>query len=119
MSDESGGWEVYVQPFQAPGEKLRLSTNGGAQPRWRKDGRELFYLALDGTMMAVPITAGVTLTPGIPKSLFQTGITVGPTIDQFAVTGDGQRFLLAVPLEFAPPITVVLNWTAALPKWRP
>jgi Tol biopolymer transport system component len=115
-SDELGRWEVYVQPLQAPGEKLRLSTNGGAQPRWRKDGRELFYLALDGTMMAVPITAGATLVPGIPKSLFQTGITVNPTIDQFAVTGDGQRFLLVLPLESAPPISVVLNWSAALPK---
>jgi len=116
MSDESGSWEVYVQPLQAPGEKLRLSTNGGGQPRWRKDGRELFYLAFDGTMMAVPITAGATLSPGIPESLFQTGITVNPVLDQFAVTGDGQRFLLAVPLEFAPPITVVLNWTALLKK---
>jgi len=116
ISDESGRWEVYVQPFQSPGEKLRLSTNGGGQPRWRKDGRELFYLALDGTMMAVPISAGVTISPGIPNSLFQTGITVNPVVDQFAVTGDGQRFLLAVPLEFAPPISVVLNWTALLKK---
>ena len=74
-SEESGRPEIYVQPFQEPGEKLRISTNGGLQPRWRGDGKELFYLALDGTMMAVPFRAGTTLEPSIPQSLFQTGIT--------------------------------------------
>ena len=122
-SEESGRPEIYVQPFQGPGEKLRISANGGGQPRWRKDGKELFYLALDGTMMAVPIIpirGGATLEAGAPKELFQTGLNVNPTIDQFAVTGDGQRFLLDLPLseESATPISVVLNWTAELRRSR-
>jgi Tol biopolymer transport system component len=116
ISDESGRWEVYVQPLQGAGEKLRVSSNGGGQPKWRGDGRELFYLALDGTMMAVPIQAGAVLVPGSPTSLFQTGISPSPGLDQYAVTADGQRFLVITPLpgEAASPITVIQNWPAAL-----
>ena len=66
-SNESGRAEAYIQPFQTPGEKLRLSVNGSGPLSWRGDGKELFYLALDGTMMAVPIQAGATLEPGIPQ----------------------------------------------------
>ncbi len=55
QSDESGRWEVYVQPFVGPGGKLQISTNGGAQVRWRRDGKELFYIGLDNRLMAVPI----------------------------------------------------------------
>ncbi len=55
QSNESGRDEVYVQPFPGPGAKVRISTNGGAQMRWRRDGKELFYIALDGRLMAVPI----------------------------------------------------------------
>ena len=118
-SEESGDFEVYVQPFLKAGEKLRVSSNGGGQPRWRGDGKELFYLALDGRMMAVPISAGAAIELGVPKSLFQTGLTnVIPTFPQYVVTRDGQRFLVnASMLETSPtPITVVLNWTAGLEK---
>jgi Tol biopolymer transport system component len=55
QSDESGRVEIYVQPFSGPGERERISTNGGAQVRWRGDGKELFYVALDGRLMAVPV----------------------------------------------------------------
>jgi hypothetical protein len=115
ISDESGQFEVYVQPFQGEGERLRISTEGGGQPRWRGDGREIFYLALDGTMMVVTMSGEDTLEPSVPEPLFQTDIAVVPTIDQFAVTSDGQRFLILTPTEeAAASITVVLNWTASL-----
>ncbi len=119
MSNESGRYEVYVQPFPGPGPTLRLSTGGGAQPRWRGDGRELFYLAPAGALMAVDIKAGATLRPGVPRRLFSTTVAVEhPTFDQYAVTADGQRFLVLVPVGDASssPITVVLNWTAGLKK---
>ena len=115
-SNESGRVEAYIQPFQTPGEKLRLSVNGSGPVSWRGDGKELFYLALDGTMMAVPIQAGDAMEPGIPQSLFQTGIATATVLRQFAVTEDGQRFLLLAPLpaESATAITVVLNWNVRL-----
>jgi hypothetical protein len=117
-SEESGQFEVYVQPFQAKGEKLRISTGGGGQPRWRGDGRELFYLALDGTMMAVEMREGDTLRHAIPEPLFPTGITVDPTIDQYAVTSDGQRFLIQSPAQDGAPssIVVVINWIEELKR---
>ncbi|MBI4478398.1 MAG: PD40 domain-containing protein [Acidobacteria bacterium] len=116
-SNESGSYEVYVQPFPTPGDRVRISTNGGSQPRWRKDGKELFYLAADGTMMAVEIRSGTTIEPSIPKSLFQTGVTFNSGLDQYAVTGDGQRFLVIVPSEETPsPINLILNWPALLKK---
>ena len=96
-----------------------MSTNGGTQPRWRKDGRELFYLSLDGKLMAVPLQLEPTLEPGVPKMLFQTSITsVDPVRDQYDATADGQRFTTLSPVG-APiqnPIIVVLNWTAGLKK---
>ena len=83
-SDESGRAEVYVQPFPGPGERVRVSTDGGSQPRWKKDGSELFYLSLDGKLMAVGIRLGPSLQVDVPKTLFQTPITVAtPNIDQY------------------------------------
>ncbi len=118
QSDESGQIEVYVQPFPGPGEKVRISSSGGGEPKWRADGRELFYLAPDGMLMAVPIRAGSTLEPGAPEALFATGIAVELNIDQYAVTPDGQRFLVIEPVgsSVQTPITVVLNWAAGLAR---
>jgi Tol biopolymer transport system component len=119
-SNESGQAEVYVQPFPGPGERVRASTDGGSQPRWRKDGSELFYLALDGRLMAVAIKDGSAMELGVPKVLFQTPITaITRSVDQYAVTADGQRFVVLAPVGGgAPqsPITVALNWTAGLEK---
>jgi Tol biopolymer transport system component len=117
MSSESGQFEVYAQAFPGPGPRSRISTGGGGQPRWRADGRELFYLTPDGTLMAVGIKALATLEPGTPRRLFSTaGVSI--EMDQYAVTADGQRFLVLVPAGDATssPITVVLNWTAGLKK---
>ena len=96
-------------------ERRQVSSNGGVQGYWRKDGKELFYLALDGAMMLAPINLGQRLETGAPQVLFQTRIPVTPTRDQFAVTGDGQRFLVIESLETdTKPFTVVLNWPAGV-----
>jgi Tol biopolymer transport system component len=121
-SNESGPREVYVQPFPGPGRKWQVSMAGGNQPRWRPDGKELFYVAPDGRLMAVPVAVGAdtqTLEAGAPMPLFATRLASGSGISgvvisskpQYAVARDG-RFLMNVAVEgaTAPPITVVLNW---------
>jgi Tol biopolymer transport system component len=121
-SNESGAYEVYVQSFPAGGGKWQISTGGGVQPRWRHDGRELFYLAPDNKMTSVAVRAGATFEAGTPEALFQTrsaGLAPSTTFSQqYDVTRDGQRFLLNVDTSEvnAVPITVVLDWTAALQK---
>ncbi len=115
QSNQSGSFEIYVQPFPGPGTPLPISTNGGAQVRWR--GTELFYIALDGQLMAVPvkISSDGTIDVGPPESLFFTRIAGGPVqaLDphQYAVSRDGQRFLMSTVTEVDnSPITVILNW---------
>jgi Tol biopolymer transport system component len=117
QSNETGRHEIYVQPFPR-GRKERISTNGGAQVRWRRDGRELFYIALDGRLMAVPIRIapdGKTLDSGAPVPLFATsvgGAVQGRDRQQYVVSADGQRFLMSIlPEDPSPsPITVILNF---------
>jgi Tol biopolymer transport system component/DNA-binding winged helix-turn-helix (wHTH) protein len=116
-SNEGGQTDVYVQSFPGPGAKSHVSRNGGSHPVWRADGRELFYLATDGTMMAVPVRAGRSFNAGPPEPLFHTHVW-GLTPNQvYAVTKDGQRFLVNA-LKQQPsgtaPLTVVLNWTPAI-----
>ena len=117
-TNESGRWEVYVASFPAFTERRQVSNNGGVQGYWRRDGKELFYLGLDGAMMSVavkPGPSGSSLETSIPQTLFQTRIRVSATADQFAVKGDGQRFLLLESTENeAKPLTVILNWQALL-----
>ena len=117
VSDESGSYEIYVQPFTAEGklggDKKRISTNGGSQPRFRRDGQELFYVAADGQMMAVKINAATFETP---RALFKTRLLTGliqPGIE-YDVTADGQRFLIGTQVGEAAPVSVILNWTAEL-----
>jgi eukaryotic-like serine/threonine-protein kinase len=119
-SNESGAWQVYVQSFPAPGGKWQISTNGGAQPQWRRDGSQLFYISSDRKLMAVDVKGnGSTFEADDPKELFglrvQTVGLPGPR-NYFVADADGQRFLVAsVPEErITTPITVVLNWTADL-----
>jgi len=119
-SNESGKREVYVQPFPASAGKWQISTNGGSDPIWRPDGKELFYLATDGKIMAELVKADATFEAGVPKALFQTmfiGFVRGG-FEHYRVTADGQRFLVNMPSAGGtpPPITVVLNWTAGLRK---
>ena len=109
-SNESGQNEVYVQTFPSPGGKSQISTGGGSRPVWRRDGRELFYIAADGKLMAVEVKLGSKLEAGAPKPLFDTRLGNGP----FDISPDGRRFLLANPSEDAgrTPMTVVVNWTS-------
>ena len=101
--------------FFAPARKYRISPNGGRNPHWRADGKELFYLAADGAMTAVPIDATETFA-GVPKTLFPAGVVSAN--QSYAVTRDGQRFLVNKPQTTvtATPLTVIVNWTTTLEK---
>ena len=114
-SDESGSWEVYVQPFPEVGQKYVVSLGGGVEPHWRRDGGELFYLGTDGRLMAVDVKAGSTFAAGAPRALFRAPVTgVNVYINQYTVSPDGQRFLIDSGQRNTPiaPITVLVNWTA-------
>jgi Tol biopolymer transport system component len=120
-SDESGKKEIYVQSFPASGAKWQISVSGGSQPRWRRDGKELFYLGGDRKVTAVDVnTEAPTFAHGTPKALFETRISKGEDRagDQYVVTSDGQRFLVNTVAEEGAytPITVIHNWTAGLKK---
>jgi Tol biopolymer transport system component/DNA-binding winged helix-turn-helix (wHTH) protein len=117
QSTYSGRSEVYIQPFPADADSILLpvSTNGGAQPRWGSNS-ELFYIALDGQLMSVPIhysSDGREIRPGAPVSLFPTrvgGAVHSNDRQQYVVSPDGKRFLMNTLTETKSPITVVLNW---------
>jgi serine/threonine protein kinase len=119
-SNESGRYDVYGMPFRSGGGKWPISVAGGTEPAWRADGKELFYLAPDRYLMAVPITAGSSLQPGTPQRLFEapvsSNIASSYTRNQYIVTGDGQRFLVNEPVGRASisAVTVVVDWVAAL-----
>jgi Tol biopolymer transport system component len=118
-SNESGGrFEVYVQTLPLSDLKRVVSTSGGYEPRWRADGREVYYLSLDGRLMAVSIGSGPSF--GVPEPLFQVRILqdqVSPFRTHYAPNRDGTRFLVAQSLNSPPPaITLMLNWTAGLKK---
>ena len=123
-SNESGQNQVYVRPFPpaAGGGQWMVSKDGGVQPRWSRDGREIFFIGPDGKLMAVDVnTAGSTLRSGIPQALFDTQIyggfgVVGPV--RWDVAPDGKRFLVIsnVSTGTSSPITVVVNWPELLRK---
>jgi Tol biopolymer transport system component/predicted Ser/Thr protein kinase len=122
-SDESGQYEVYVRPFPSSEGRWQVSVAGGYEPRWRRDGKEIFYLAADRKLMAVPVqAAGSTPQAGTVTALFETpvrGFLQGwENSNRYDVTADGQRFLINVPTEgFASaPMVVVLNWTTGPKK---
>jgi dipeptidyl aminopeptidase/acylaminoacyl peptidase len=121
-SDESGRYEAYVQSFPDPGAapKITISTGGGAQPRWSRDGRELFYLRADGTLMSVAVRTAPTFSLGASAPLFKTSLPViiNPYRMDYLPSDDGKRFLMKVPaVQTGPPsITVVLNWPALLAR---
>jgi eukaryotic-like serine/threonine-protein kinase len=115
QSDQSGQLEIYVQPFSGPGPKTRISSEGGVQARWRYDGKELFYLASDNRLMAVPIRLDSDRVDiGTPMPLFAPGlngpIARSPYARHYMVSRDGQRFLVNTIKEVTLPITVILNW---------
>ena len=119
VSNESGRTEVYVRHYGREGGRWRVSQNGASQPRWRRDGRELFFVDEDGTLMAADIAAGAAFRAGVPRSLL-----LGTTRDimggrfTYDVADSGRRFLVnrATGAETVPAVAVVLNWTARLRK---
>jgi eukaryotic-like serine/threonine-protein kinase len=119
-SNETGRYEVYIQRFPKAGAKSQVSTSGGVYPRWSHDGRELFYLSPDETLMSVVVKAGSPSESDPPRRLFKPRMLGGSRImqgfrQQYDVASDG-HFLINVPVteESILPITVVLNWTAGL-----
>jgi len=116
-SNESGKWEIYVAPFPGPGGDWKVSSAGGAEPRWRRDGKEIFYLAPDGKMMAVPVVVESSFEAGTAAPLFQTRRRerISATdLFSYDVSADGQRFLVNTDVgEVASsPLNLLLNWTA-------
>lgn len=136
VSNETGRNEIYVQPFPPAGGKWQVSTGGGSQPRWRQDGKELYYLSLQDqdligiTAVDVRSTAA-TFDVSVPKVLFamrfaanasfnQPALSSNTILQSYAPSADGQRFFVLTPGNDQPiaPITVVMNWTAGLTAGR-
>jgi len=118
-SDESGRYEIYVQPYPGPGGKWQISTEGGREPLWNRNGRELFYRT--GTkVMAVDIATRPNFSAGAPKMLFQGPYdTLATSTPNYDVSPDGQRFLMLKPIEQPVQIDVVLNWFEELKQKVP
>ncbi len=118
--DESGWPEVYVQPFPDGGRQWQVSTDGGAAPRWRGDGGELYYVAPDDRVMAVAMATGPGLQAGTPAALFRSRIRFSLN-NQFDVTADGQRFLINEVLvdSSREPMSLILNWNSTPGLERP
>jgi Tol biopolymer transport system component len=121
-SNESGRFEVYVRPFppgDGRGAKSVVSSNGGLQPRWRAEGRELFYVSIDGRMMAVDVKTAPRFDAGTPRALFSTpAMNLRGQLFQYDVTRDGKRFFIIGPSSSSAsrPTTIVLNWQVGLKR---
>jgi eukaryotic-like serine/threonine-protein kinase len=119
-SNETGRYEIYVQTFPEHLGKWQISTAGGSEPAWRRDGKELFYLSPGDKMMAVEVnTDSSQLQAGIPTPLFQAQLIASIFLrNRYVVSADGQRFLTLSPVgdTLFNPITVVLNWPADLKR---
>lgn len=126
-SDRSGRREVYVRPFPAGESEWTMSSAGGEAPRWSGDGKELFFEAADGKLMAAPVKKAVpgaipVFEPGVPQALFDAHIAraAGDRYFEYDVTADGKRFLINTAgkggAAAAPPLTVVTNWLAGVKR---
>ena len=113
--------EVYVSPFPDMTSKWQVSSAGGQEPRWRKDGKELFYLSRDGKIMAVSVASGPSFESSSPVALFQAHCRQ-PISSQdlfcYAVSEDGKKFLIATKVDAAntAPLSVFLNWASEMEK---
>jgi Tol biopolymer transport system component len=109
-----GSPEVYVIPFPPTGEKWKVSSEGGVQPRWHPKGAELFYLDPSGRLMSVSMPDSDPRRAAAPRVLFETGLEASPAYDQFAVGPDGKRFLFRqldrADQASGSPIHVLVNW---------
>ena len=115
--------DVFLVPNPPTGERWQVSVAGGAQPRWRADGKAIYFLSPTGTMMVVDVRTGTSGPPDIsaPRALFETGLQVNAGIDQYAVGRDGTRFLLRRKAETAPAnqLQVIVNWPGLLDQKQP
>jgi Tol biopolymer transport system component len=120
ISPESGREEVYVAPFPGPGGKWQVSSSGGRMPRWRRDGRELYFVAEDDTLMAAEVAASPNkFEVKNVRPLFRVNLApeARARSGSFEAAADGTRFIInASNNEAQPPITLVLNWLAELKK---
>jgi Tol biopolymer transport system component len=122
ISNDSGRFEVYLEPFQRKGARVRVSSNGGGQPKWRGDGKELFYLSLDGGLLAVDVRDEAKgLKVGMPTALIPSSalnaVLSGPDYSDYAVSADGQRFLFKSPAgrNERSRLHVLLDWPSLVP----
>jgi dipeptidyl aminopeptidase/acylaminoacyl peptidase len=120
-SNESGRWQVCIAPFPGREGKCQVSTHGGQQPRWRRDGKELFFLARDQKLMSVSVKADSTFEFSAPAALFQTHAHEPIGAEEFFVydvSADGQRFIINVEIrqKNPPPMDIILNWASQLKK---
>jgi Tol biopolymer transport system component len=113
--NRTGTWEVFVASFPSFHDIKQVSLAGGVQPRWRGDGRELFFIDPQGKLMSASVERGSPPKIGIPRKLFDTGLVPDPTVNQYAVTEDGLKFLVLEPRKgFLETYSVVLNWRATV-----
>ena len=110
-----------MQTVPATGDKRQISTQGGSRPRWRQDGKELYYLSADGKLMAVPVKLGAgTLEVGAAERLFDLSLASGTGVNRgflYAPSANGQRFLASVLTDGSmPPVTIWMNWMAGIGK---
>jgi Tol biopolymer transport system component len=119
QSNDSGRLEVYLQPFPGPGARAQISAAGGAAPRWRGDGREIFYVSPDGRIMAAEVETAAGPEVRVARELFRTEIRFAGE-DHFDVSADGRTFVVnsTVDNTTADPMALVLNWTAILEGGR-
>ena len=120
-SSETGNWEIYVSPFPGFGSKWEVSRGGGEEPRWRRDGKELFYLAPDGKLMATEVKTGAGFEASFPGALFMTHPRQPiSAMDFFSydVTSDGQKFLVNTKVDTSNSalLSVILNWSSEMEK---
>jgi Tol biopolymer transport system component len=116
-SNESGSMEVYVVRLTGPGGRWQVSTDGGSMPAWRRDGKEIYYVAPGARLMAVPVALGETFKAGMPEVLFEAAFRPGGSYP-YEPAADGQRFVVnAVPgATTSLPLSLIQNWTAAVEK---
>ncbi len=113
--------EIYVSPFLSGNGKWQVSSAGGQEPRWREDGKELFYVSQDGKMMAVAVKTGASFEAASPVALFQTHRrqpVSAQDVSSYDMSGDGQRFLIITKMDEAnaAPLSVLLNWASEMEK---
>jgi Tol biopolymer transport system component len=117
QSDESGRAEVYVTSYQGAAGKWQISTHGGSEPFWSRDGKELFYLSGDQRFMSVATPPGPAFNPGTPQELFRIQTEPGQRRNVYCPAPDGKRFLFLVPVSSSStPMTVMVNWRAGLAR---